>query len=250
MCSAYRDHHCDGLFVTAVSNLGVRLPVRRIVRAIEERHPLNFVVVDGAQEFCHTDTNLGDGYCDLYLAGCHKWLRAHLPMGIMFCGRKRSKPTIERAIRQWTRHTMWNDPLMRFSQQLEANRLDDFTETVNVAPLFSTFGALSDVPKAASRRQSDFMGRIANAVDVARVAIAAGWRSLLPKEPFRTGILLLQSKSQEMQDLPSQRLRDLFHRRGIAITTYDKGLLRLSMPARRFLTGDLDLLCEALVRTA
>ena len=36
---------CDGLFLPAVSNLGVRLPVERIVRAVEASHQVWFVVV-------------------------------------------------------------------------------------------------------------------------------------------------------------------------------------------------------------
>ncbi len=249
ICSAYHDQRCDGLFLTAVSNLGIRLPVRRIVRAIEESSPLRFVVVDGAQEFCHAGTNLGDGYCDLYLTGCHKWLRAHQPMGMMFSGRERSKSLIERRFRRWTRKEAQSDPLLRFSQQIDEHRVDDFSETVNVAPLLSTFGALRDLPKAASDRQSDFAGRIANAIEIARVADGAGWRSLLPKEPFRTGILLLQAERPSVQQRSAQRLRELFQQRGIAVTTYGKGLIRLSMPTRPLHTDDLNRLRDALVQT-
>jgi hypothetical protein len=42
---------CDGLFLTAVSNLGPRLPVERIVRAVETAGRTWFTVVDGAQDF-------------------------------------------------------------------------------------------------------------------------------------------------------------------------------------------------------
>jgi hypothetical protein len=249
VCSTYHGQRCDGLFMTAVSNLGIRLPVRRIVQAIEECFPLCFVVVDGAQEFCHAATNLGDDYCDLYLTGCHKWLRAHQPMGIMFSGRKRSKSLVERRLGRWTRKAASSDPLLRFSQQVDEHEVDDFSETVNVAPLLSTFGALRDLPKNESERQSDFTSRIANALEVARIADGAGWRPLLPKEPFRSGILLLQAERPSVQQRPAQQLRELFHQRGIAITTYDTGLIRLSMPTRPLHTDDLDRLRDALIQT-
>lgn len=143
-----------------------------------------------------------------------------------------------------------SDPLLRFSQQIEEHRVEDFSETVNIAPLLSAFGALKDLPVPASERQSDFAGRIANAAAVAQVANTAGWRPLLPREPFRTGILLLQAERHETQLRLPQRLRELFHQRGVVITAYDMGLIRLSMPARSFTSDDLNLLREALSQTA
>ena len=44
---------CDGLFLPAVDNLGVRLPMQKIVAAIEGRHEVHFTVVDGAQALAH-----------------------------------------------------------------------------------------------------------------------------------------------------------------------------------------------------
>ncbi len=78
----YSSANCDGLFLPAVSNLGARLPLEAIVRSIDAEHELRFVVVDGAQDFCHASADLGSGFCDLYLSGCHKWLGAYHPLGI------------------------------------------------------------------------------------------------------------------------------------------------------------------------
>ncbi|HEX4614248.1 MAG TPA: aminotransferase class V-fold PLP-dependent enzyme [Urbifossiella sp.] len=86
VCDTFARGGCDGLFLSAVSNWGVRLPVEPIVRRLEASHRVWFVVVDGAQEFCHTPGRLGAEYCDLYLAGSHKWLGAHHPMGLGFYG--------------------------------------------------------------------------------------------------------------------------------------------------------------------
>jgi len=55
---------CDGVFLSAVSNLGVRLPVAKIVRALKATGHLRFVVVDGAQELNHIPTDLSHEHCD------------------------------------------------------------------------------------------------------------------------------------------------------------------------------------------
>src|SRR5579885_938746 len=94
---AFLRERCDGLFLSAVSNLGVRLPVERIVRAARATSAVRFVVVDGAQAFCHVPVHLDEGCCDLYLAGCHKWLGACHPLGIAVLGRRESRAFIEAA---------------------------------------------------------------------------------------------------------------------------------------------------------
>ena len=76
MCQAFIEHGCDGLFLPAVSNLGIRLPIRELVQAIGRRAELRFVVIDGAQALAHVPLELNRDYGDLLLAGCHKWLRA------------------------------------------------------------------------------------------------------------------------------------------------------------------------------
>lgn len=95
VCAAFGRARCDGLFLSAVSNWGVRLPVERIVRRLEAAHRVWFVVVDGAQEFCHTSGRLETEYCDLYLTGCHKWLGAYHPMGLGYYGRLRSRRALD-----------------------------------------------------------------------------------------------------------------------------------------------------------
>ncbi len=135
---------CDGLFLTAVSNLGYRLPVERLVRALEAVRELRFVVIDGAQDFCHVSADLGNEYCDLYLASCHKWLQGFHPMGLGFYGRRRTRSLIETALCQLLSGGDLDDPLLRFTAQLERSALDGETETVNLIPLFTAQGAAAD----------------------------------------------------------------------------------------------------------
>ncbi len=52
----YIKQGCDGLFIPLVDNLGVRLPVERLVERLRQEAELRFVVVDGAQAIglCHS----------------------------------------------------------------------------------------------------------------------------------------------------------------------------------------------------
>jgi hypothetical protein len=142
----YLRERCDGLFLTAVSHLGVRLPVERLVRSLEAASDLRFVIIDGAQEFAHVSAEIRNDYCDLYLTGCHKWLQAYQPMGLAFYGRRRSRLQIETAASHLLRTGELNDPLLQFSTQLESHALDDRTETVNLACLFTCQGAVGRCP--------------------------------------------------------------------------------------------------------
>lgn len=95
VCQRFAAAGCDGLYLTAVSNLGVRVPVERIVRRLEARHTVRAVVVDGAQEFAQFPDPAAAGVCDLYLAGSHKWLSGYHPLGIAFYGRRRSRGRVD-----------------------------------------------------------------------------------------------------------------------------------------------------------
>ncbi|MBX9623411.1 MAG: aminotransferase class V-fold PLP-dependent enzyme, partial [Gemmataceae bacterium] len=147
-CRAYADNGCDGLFLTAVGHLGVRFPVERVVRAIESRNRVWFVVVDGAQELGHTGADLAGGFCDLYLAGCHKWVRAHHPLGVGFYGRARSRGVVDGVLARMVAAGDLDDPLLGLSARLEADAPAGGTETANLLPLFAARGAAGDARPA------------------------------------------------------------------------------------------------------
>ena len=152
VCREYDGRRCDGLFLTAVSNLGVRFPVSRIVRRLETSCEVRFVVVDGAQDFCHASADLRDEYCDFYLAGCHKWLRAYYLLGLGFYGRRRSQGFIETTLAQLTATGEIDDPLLRFVASLETGSSPGYSETVNLGPLFACLGAVADESAAPDHR--------------------------------------------------------------------------------------------------
>ena len=87
----FTGYNCDGLFLPLVDNLGIRLPVSEITHHLRNLAELRFCVVDGAQAFENVPLELEADYCDFMIAGCHKWLCAHTPMGVGFLGRLSSQ---------------------------------------------------------------------------------------------------------------------------------------------------------------
>ncbi|HUQ71444.1 MAG TPA: aminotransferase class V-fold PLP-dependent enzyme [Planctomycetaceae bacterium] len=237
---------CDGLFLTAVSHLGVRLPVERLVRTLESIRELRFVVVDGAQDFCHASAALSHEYCDLYLASCHKWLRGFHPLGLGFYGRNRSRGVIETLLTHALASGELDDPLLRFTTQLEAACLDGETETVNLMPLFTCQGAATDALEPAIPLLETLHLRQEQARQAAALAPAIGWDSLMPAEPFQTGILLLQADRSSTRAQTPAVLRERFAAQGVALSAYQDGAIRLSMTGDRWQPGELDTLADAL----
>jgi hypothetical protein len=241
VCEAYVRKQCDGLFLTAVSNWGVRFPVEPVVRRLETSHLIWAVAVDGAQDFCHTPGRLEAEYCDLYLTGCHKWLSAHHPMGLAFYGRRRSSGLIDTILSRMRTSGDLDDPLLRFSGQLETGGLDGVTETVNLLPLFSARAAVED-----TRIADGFCCRSENLRTAAAVAQVAGWRPLLPDGPLRSGILLLKAERPAACATSPDSLRATLRDAGVSATTYEGGLIRLSMPLAPFTSDELGCLGQAL----
>jgi hypothetical protein len=243
----YLQSECDGLFLTGVSHLGVRLPVEELVKSLA-REP-RFVVVDGAQEFCHVPAELRNDYCDLYLAGCHKWLQAYLPMGLAFFGRKRSRFAIEGRLNQLLAAGELDDPLLRFSTQIELDALDGCTETVSLGCLFTCQGAVDDALES-RLPSSSFPRRLASLESAAAVAAESDWEPLHPQARFRTGILLLRAARGQTHNAQANELRCVFSDHGVALTAYERGIFRLSMPADGWQPGELDHLRAVLEEAA
>lgn len=228
-CSQAR---CDGLFLPAVSNLGVQFPIREIVQAVEGNTQLRFTVVDAAQAFCHVPaTSYAES--DLIIAGCHKWLAAYQTMGMAFCPRERSQSFIERALRRMVDSFQIDDPLLRFTEQLETGRLDGYSETTNISPLFSCCGAVEMVPASDAEQAKQLRLRRRNADVLSDVATDSGWRPVRPVTEFQTGILLLKPNDRSVA-FSAESVRAAFQQHGIVLSAYDDGLIRLSMPEPPF----------------
>ncbi len=236
---------CDGVFIPEISHDGIRLPIAEIVAALRQCNPALFMVVDGAQAFGHVPLNLAQTPCDVYVAGCHKWLGSHLPLGICFLPNPATAADIVRRATELVKRRQLDDPLLAFLQSIETRRMRRFTETVNLSPLFSCRGALEDQftdgPIGDRLRR-----RLANASLVRRIARMTAWKPLTPMEDFQSASVLLRSTSAEIQRLASDRLRSLFHDRGVAMTSYAGGAVRLAMPSVPLSTCEAGLLIQAL----
>lgn len=208
------------------------------------------MVIDGAQEFAHVSADLHNDYCDLYLAGCHKWLQAYHPMGLAFYGRRRSRLVIETVLSRLLANGALDDPLLRFSAQLESGCLDSRMETVSLACLFSCQGAVTDALEEEALPSQCLPQRLRGVETAAGMASSSGWRPLLPPPAFRTGILLLQAERQQTKDTPADELRRAFSERGVALTAYDGGVVRLSMPREGWQLGEIEQLQSVLKSAA
>ena len=221
---------CDGVFIPEISHDGIRLPIAEIVAELRQRSPTSFIAVDGSQAFGHVPLNLTQAPCDFYLTGCHKWLGSHLPLGIGFLPNPTTQTDIARRAADFAVRGRLDDPLFAFLQSIESGQMRRFTETVNLSPLFSCRGALED-QFTDGLLAGRLRRRLANADLVRRIARMTAWKPLTPLEEFRSASVLLQSTSPPVRKLAPDWLRSLFHDRGIALTSYRSGVVRLAMPS-------------------
>jgi hypothetical protein len=238
LVTMYRRERCEGLFLSAVSFEGIRIPIAEIVTALSHFRPPRFVVVDGAQALAHVPPTLPE--CDIYLAGCHKWLGAGHAMGVVFQPRPRSHDFLRGMVNEMLAVGDLDDPLLNLIEQLEGGCESSFGETVSLDGLFSSGAAVAAAVAASGFSSILLETRLANATAAGQVAGPTGWEPLLPEDSFRSGILLLQGQDQEVRAAPAEELRAGFQQYGVAVTTYPGGLARLSLPPRPWKGKELD----------
>ena len=241
VCDRFARAGCDGLYLTAVNNFGVRFPVEKVVRRLGAIHTVRVVVVDAAQEFCHIPHSLRSVSCDLHLAGAHKWLRGYHPLGMAFYGRRQSRGRVQTVLAHGVRSGEIDDPLLRFTARLESGTDEHLSETVNLTPLFSTNGALADASDSAGA----WRNRMRNLEAAAATLLGVGWEPVLADREFRSGILLVRAERPKMQAAGLDSLRAALREAGVAATTYPGGLVRLSMPPDSWQLAELDHLRRA-----
>jgi aspartate aminotransferase-like enzyme len=234
-----------GVFIPEVSHDGIRLPIAEIVQAIRQAVPNTFVVVDGSQAFGQVPLDLSRTPCDFYLGGCHKWLGSHLPLGIGFCPNPSTALRVEHTCNEMLDRRSLDDPLLAFLESIRTGRQRRFTETVNLSPLFSCRGSVEDqfIEGCLAGR---FRRRLRNADMVRRIARMTAWIPILPDEEFRSAGVLLRPASSTVHGCSPAILRERFHSRGIALTCYDHGIIRLSMPSDALLGNQAGMLIQAL----
>lgn len=139
-----------------------------------------------------------------------------------------------------------DDPLLRFTEQLERGQLDGYSETTNIAPLFSCCGAIDMVPANDTEQVQQLRIRRLNANVLSEIADESGWRPVRPVADFRTGILLLKPRYQ-LSRSSAKSVCTAFHVHGVILSAYDDGLIRLSMPQRPLTDDAVAQIRESLV---
>jgi hypothetical protein len=161
-------------------------------------------------------------------------------MGLGFYGRRCSRAIIETLLDKMIANGDLDDPFLRFMARLESTTPNAGNETVNLGPLFSCQGAVADALGGTMPLNTLFQQRQKNLISATSVAESSGWRFAGPAAPFRTGMLLLRAKRQATRNRCSEALRKEFAGNGIALTTYDGGFVRLSMPAIAWQPDELE----------
>lgn len=244
---AYVANGCDGLFLSAVTYQGFRLPVDDIVQAVGNAPRPPLVVIDGAQTIGHAPVSSLLERCDFFIAGAHKWLQAAFPMGLGLCPRLRTQGFIRRVVADMISEDHLDDPLLHFSRQCEARETEPFGETVSLVSLFPCAGAIAGLLREEGGSPGRFQRLLNRTRQLQSAAEGTPWKALTPHDDLRSGILLLQSVSDELRQQSPTMIRQRFQERGVALSAYRDGTVRLSAPSGEMTREDVDRLHSALV---
>ncbi|MBC7819853.1 MAG: aminotransferase class V-fold PLP-dependent enzyme, partial [Planctomycetaceae bacterium] len=229
LSNAFVAHQCDGLFLPAVDHLGIRLPVRKVVQQIREQSELRFCFLDAAQAFCHVPLDDCLEFADFIVGGSHKWMGAYLPTGIGLFGQRRSRGMLERRVSQPPKSEPIDDPLLHFTEQLDAGGLDGHSETANLTSLFACAGAVF--------HQIAARANIPAATELSidrRVALvprpSAEWHPRQPHPSFRSRIVLFETQLPGKRPACPEAIRRTWLDSGCIVTGYPDGRARVSLP--------------------
>lgn len=241
----YRENRCDGLFLPAVSSLGVLFPVTQLAEQLRRQTEVRFVLVDAAQAFGQIPLSPMTESCDVLVAGCHKWLGAHLPMGVAVAGNSLAAEQFRCAASSVDASTLCSDPLLLLTEQLQSGCINRYTETVNIVPMLAANAALSSGQATPVKAQSEFRQRLANSDRAAECLSGSSWSPVRLNDTTHSAILLAASNHASIQQTAPDTLQSHFRKYGIALSAYPSGLLRMSMPLGILQQSHLDSLSNA-----
>lgn len=249
--SVFGDRDCDGVFLPVVNNLGIRLPLARVLPRLKSSGNLRFTLLDAAQSFCHLPEPVPSHLADVTIAGCHKWLRGAMPLGIAACGRPLVAEQMQAILAENNcTPTGLHDPILRFTQEIVRHTINKYSETVNIAPLFSANAAVS-TPRVNSASLLAQASCQADNVSRIREAIAeTSWMPVETDESLQSGIVLLRSRNASVCAADCDHLRDGLREHGVAVSTYPDGLIRISSPTTAMSDQSLSVLANAFRRVA
>jgi len=216
IASEYCRLNCDGLFLPAISHLGIKLPIEMIAKKIRGRAELRFFVIDASQAAGQISLERSVKQSDFTFFGTHKWMRSFTPLGIAAIAREESQPFVLESAKRWVKEGAIVDPLWRF---IDCDQTDRFGETVNLTPIFAAAGAIHDSEIVSSPPL--------NVSSKTITALCNGWEQIPISAKLQSQIVLLQREG-EARD--KEKLRRQFAKKGVSLTTYDCGKCRLSIP--------------------
>ncbi len=228
LANAFIEHQCDGLFLPAVDHLGIRLPLRNVVEQIRERSELRFCFIDAAQALCHVPLDDCLAVADFIVAGSHKWMGAYLPTGIGLFGQRRSRTMIEYRVRHPGQTGYSDDPLLHFTEQIDAGGLDGHSETANLTPMFACSAAASIRPKTLD----NWIGsNLLVDESISRLICPKGqWKPLRPAAEFRSRIALLERIDTAFPWTEPDDVRRAWLAVGTIVSGVSSNMVRLSFP--------------------
>lgn len=230
LAAAYIEKRCDGLFLPAVSSLGVLFPATQLAEQLRRQSEVRFVLVDAAQAFGQIPLSLMTRCCDVLVTGCHKWLGAHLPMGVAVAGNSLAAKQFRCVASSGDAPTLCSDPMLLLTEQLQSGCVNRYTETVNIVPMLTANAALSSGQATPVNSRSEFSQRLANSDRAAECLSASSWSPVRLNDTTRSAILLAANNHASIQQTTPDTLQSHFRNHGIALSAYQGGLLRMSIP--------------------
>jgi selenocysteine lyase/cysteine desulfurase len=203
---------------------------------------LRFAVVDGAQALGHIPVSDVIDSCDVFIAGCHKWLQAHLPLGIALTGNGLTTEQFASLAMNSDTSSDCHDPLLRFSQELRTERLQKYSETVNVLPLLTANSTLRAASKALNTITDSLTVRQTNRQNVADLLHDSPWCPVASTS-MDCGILVVEPRQADRWN--PEAITAAMHQRGISLSVYPDRKLRLSMPSQILTESELQFLRDS-----
>lgn len=229
LCDQYTKNGCDGVFLTSVSYDGIRLPAERVIKTLRDHSALNFSVVDGAQELAQVEHTGSLRVSDFYMTGGHKWVGGFIPVAIGAFGANRSVSRIESVLSAQFESGEIDDPLMRMCWDSREGQPVDAPSTANIAALFACDAAVNDLGMEMDEGTSKPLSN-GETEHLFQCLEGSGWRHISGSEDCRTRTCVLRNEA--FQGHLAGATRSRFASVGLALTAYDHGNIRLSVPRR------------------
>ena len=245
LATTYCENRCDGLFLPAVSSLGITVPVAQLVASLRRQSEVRFVLVDAAQAFGQVSLESITASCDVLVTGCHKWLGAHLPMGVAVAGNSLAAKQFRCVVSGRDASLLCSDPLLMLTEQLQADEVNRYAETVSIVPMLAANAALSSGQADPVITEQEFAQRLNNLDEAAACLSDSSWCPVSLNQTTRSAIMLATANHASVRQAAPDTLQTHFRNHGIALSAYQGGLLRLSMPSGILQQNYLEFLSSA-----